>query len=95
MLYQLKKRRIVRQRPVPENRVFVASLDLLDLQEVLCIERLFKEACDTLKRTLCGICRVCGQEYTLFLRVNFAESLGLIVLLQYLLVLWLVFVYLR
>ena len=95
LLYPLKERRVVRQRPIPENRVFVASLDLLDLQKVLCIERLLKEACDTLEGTLCGICSVSGQEYALFVRVDLAESLALIVLLQYLVVLWLVLVYLR
>jgi len=95
LLYPLKERRIVGQRPIPENRVFVASLDLLDLQKVLCIESLLKEACDTLEGTLCGICSVSGQEYALFVRVDLAESLALIVLLQYLVVLWLVLVYLR
>ena len=35
LLYPLEERRIVRKRPVPENRVFVASLDLFDLQKVL------------------------------------------------------------
>jgi len=30
LLYPLKERRVVRQRPIPENRVFVTSLDLLD-----------------------------------------------------------------
>jgi len=95
LLYALKERRIVRQRPVPENRVCVASLDLLDLQKVLCIERLLEEACDTLEGALCGICGVSGQEYALFVRMHLAESLALIVLRQYLLVLWLVLIYLR
>ena len=95
MLYLLKERRIIGQRPVPENGVFIASLDLFDLQEMLCIESLFKETRNTLEGTFCCICSVSGQEYTLFIRMHLAESLALIVLLQYLLVLWLILVYLR
>jgi len=55
LLYPLEERRVVWQRPVPENSVFVALLDLLNLQKVLCIERLFKEAGGTLEGTLCCI----------------------------------------
>ena len=95
LLYPLKERRVVRQRPIPENLVLVASIELFEMQEVVNIESLVKEARDSLEGTLCGICSVSGQEYALFVRMYFAESLALIVLLQYLLVLWLVLVYLR
>jgi hypothetical protein len=88
LLDLLQERRIVRQRPVPENSVLVTSLDLLDLQKMLCVERLLKEACDTLEGRLCGVCGVRGQEYALFVRVYFAESLLVILL-------WLVLIYLR
>ena len=95
LLDLLKESKIVGQWPVPENRVFVASLDLLDLQKMFCIESLLRETRDTLEGRLCGICSVSGQEYALFVRMCLAESLALIVLLQYLLVLRLVLVYLR
>ena len=95
LLDLLKESRIVRQRPVPEDRVFIALLDLFHLQKVFCIERLLEEAGDTLEGTLSGVSSVHGQEYAFFVRMYLAESLLLIVLLEYLLVLWLVLVYLR
>jgi len=50
----LKERILVRERPVPENCVAVASLDLLDWNEILGYEILFEEAQIALERAVCA-----------------------------------------
>ena len=39
-LHSLKQGSIIRERPVPDDSIFIALLDLLDLDEVFRIERL-------------------------------------------------------
>jgi len=74
----LKEITVVRQWPVPENSVLVAPLDLFDRNEVFHIERLLKEAHDTLEGRLYVICWVCEQKLGFCIRMVLAESFELL-----------------
>jgi len=81
----LEESSVVRERPVPENGVFVTPFELLDRYEMLSIERLLEEAYDTLEGTLGGIRWIREQKLTLCVRVHLAKTLGFLSMLLLLL----------